>query len=427
MNFILLLFLVCWAQFTAAEPQLLDYIVAVVNEDVIVHSELQQQIEDTQQKLREQNIPIPPKKELKQQVLEHLIITKLQLQLAERLGITLDEETLNATLRDIAAQNNSDLTQFRNKLAQSGYRYEDFRQHIREKLLIQKLQQRQVVNRINVSEQEIKHFLANQSQQGHNNEEYHLLHILIATSEAPAPEEIEARHQKARQVIEKLKQGADFKATAVAVSDSRQALEGGDLGWMKAGEMPSLFEGMVPKMAVGEIKGPIRNASGFHIIQLADKRGGQQALINQTQVRHILIKTDEFTSDFEAQERLQQLKMRIELGEESFATLARGSSDDPTSAAQGGDLGWVNPGDMAPEFEAVMNELAEQQLSKPFKSRYGWHIIQVLARRQHDDSAKALRTQAARQIQQRKIEAELQAWLRQLRDEAYVDYHLNQQ
>ncbi|MDY6993675.1 MAG: peptidylprolyl isomerase, partial [Pseudomonadota bacterium] len=349
MNFILLLFLVCWAQFTAAEPQLLDYIVAVVNEDVIVHSELQQQIEDTQQKLREQNIPIPPKKELKQQVLEHLIITKLQLQLAERLGITLDEETLNATLRDIAAQNNSDLTQFRNKLAQSGYRYEDFRQHIREKLLIQKLQQRQVVNRINVSEQEIKHFLANQSQQGHNNEEYHLLHILIATSEAPAPEEIEARHQKARQVIEKLKQGADFKATAVAVSDSRQALEGGDLGWMKAGEMPSLFEGMVPKMAVGEIKGPIRNASGFHIIQLADKRGGQQALINQTQVRHILIKTDEFTSDFEAQERLQQLKMRIELGEESFATLARGSSDDPTSAAQGGDLGWVNPGDMAPE------------------------------------------------------------------------------
>ena len=277
-----------------------------------------------------------------------------------------------------------------------------------------------MVSRIDVSDREIDNFLAEQKNNSHQ-EEYHIRHILIATPEAPSPEQWQEKEQKALKIFQQLQQGSDFQATAVAVSDSQQALEGGDLGWLRQGELPTLFNGVVDKMAVGEIHSPIRNSSGFHIIQLVDKRGSQQSIVTQTKVRHILLKTSEFVSEFEAKSRLETLKERIEQGEH-FADLAQANSQDSNSVSQAGIIGWVNPGDLVPEFEAIMDNLPIHQVSDPFKSRYGWHIIEVLERRQHDNTEQALRTQAAQQIHQRKAEEELQSWLRQLRDEAYVEY-----
>lgn len=403
--------------------QVLDYIVAVVNDEVIVKTDLQQELQETEKKLQQQKIAIPSRQELEKQVLERMVMTTLQLQLAERSGIAVEDNSLNEKLRSLAKQNQMDLSSFRHQLERDGQNYDRVREKMRSSLILERLQQRQVVSRVNVTDREIDNFLANQTQQGTANQEYHLWHILIATPEAPSPESIEAKRQQANSILAKLKQGADFQATAVAVSDSRQALEGGDLGWLKAGEMPSLFNDIVEQMTIGEIRGPLKDASGFHLIKLVGNRGSKQNMVTQTQVRHILIKTGEFMSEFEAKNRLETLKVRIEQGED-FSPLARANSQDSNSAVQGGLIGWVNPGDLVPEFENVMNNLTPNQLSEPFKSRYGWHIVQVLARRQYDNTEQALRTKAAHQIHQRKVEEELQTWLRQLRDEAYVEYRL---
>ena len=418
----LLLFSVCSVQ-AHSDRQVLDYIVAVVNDEVIVKTDLQQELQEAEKNLQQQKIAIPSRQELEKQVLERMIMTTLQLQLAERSGIAVEDNRLNEKLRNLAEQNQMDLSSFRRQLEREGQNYEKVREKMRSSLILERLQQRQVVSRVNVTDREIDNFLANQTQQGTANQEYHLWHILIATPEAPSPEKIEAKRQQANTVLAKLKQGADFQATAVAISDSRQALEGGDLGWLKAGEMPSLFNDIVEQMTIGEIRGPLKDASGFHIIKLVGNRGSKQNIVTQTQVRHILIKTSEFVSEFEAKNRLETLKDRIEQGDD-FTELARANSQDSNSAVQGGLIGWVNPGDLVPEFENVMNNLAPNQLSEPFKSRYGWHIVQVLARRQYDNTEQALRTKAAHQIHQRKVEEELQAWLRQLRDEAYVEYRL---
>ncbi|NJO14544.1 MAG: molecular chaperone SurA [Thioploca sp.] len=417
-----LLLSICSVQ-AHSDRQVLDYIVAVVNDEVIVKTDLQQELQEAEKNLQQQKIAIPSRQELEKQVLERMIMTTLQLQLAERSGIAVEDNRLNEKLRNLAEQNQMDLSSFRRQLEHEGQNYEKVREKIRSSLILERLQQHQVVSRVNVTDREIDNFLANQTQQGTAHQEYHLWHILIATPEAPSPEKIEAKRQQANTVLAKLKQGADFQATAVAISDSRQALEGGDLGWLKAGEMPSLFNDIVEQMNIGEIQGPLKDASGFHIIKLVGNRGSKQNIVTQTQVRHILIKTSEFVSEFEAKNRLETLKARIEQGDD-FTELARANSQDGNSAVQGGLIGWVNPGDLVPEFENVMNNLAPNQLSEPFKSRYGWHIVQVLARRQYDNTEQALRTKAAHQIHQRKVEEELQAWLRQLRDEAYVEYRL---
>jgi len=404
----------------AAKIEVLDYIVAVVNDDVIVNSTLQEKVRVVLDKWR--NRRMPPRAQLEKQVLEGLIITTLQLQMAKRSSIQIEDSRLNEQLRDIAAQNNMDLKSFRKHVEAEGHSFVDFRETIREQMIIGDLQKRRVVNRIIVTEREIDNFLANQIQQGTASHEYHIWHILIATPESASPEEIKAKQQKAQQVLTKLKAGADFQQMAISVSDARQVIESaGDLGWRTGGELPSLFSKLVSKMAVGEIRGLLRNQSGFHIIKLVDKRDGEKSIITQTQVRHILIKTNTLVSDSEAQKRLEGLKYRIEQGHD-FAKLARAYSQDTLSAAKGGSLDWLNPGDFVPEFEEVMDSLSKNQVSKPFKSRYGWHIVQVLARRQHDNTKKAIRVKAEQQIRKRKFEAELQSWQRQLREEAYVEY-----
>ncbi|MDM8565021.1 peptidylprolyl isomerase [Candidatus Halobeggiatoa sp. HSG11] len=408
---------------TLAYAQLLDYIVAIVDDDVIVNTNLQQEMQDVTTRLQQQNISLPPTKELERQVLEKMVLTSLQLQLAKRIGINVEDSSLNERLRKIAAKNNLDLQSFKTKIEAENRNYEQVREQIRKDMIIHRLQQRQVASRISITDREVDNFLDNKEKQEATSSEYHIRHILIETPDSPSPEAIKISKQKAEDAVAKLKQGHNFQAMAVAISNSGQALEGGDLGWMTIGEMPTLFAGVVNQMKIGEIVGPLRDSNGFHIIKLANKNIGEQSIITQTKAQHILLTVNDFISDDDARNHLEELKARIEQGDK-FADLARANSNDSNSAAKGGDLGWLSPGDVVSEFEAVINTLEINQLSEPFKSRYGWHIVQVLQRRKHDNTEEVIRTEATKQIHQRKINEELQAWLRQLRDEAFVSFKL---
>lgn len=406
----------------------IDSVVAIVNDAVITRSELDDQIRTIKQQLRQQNTPAPAANVLQKQVLERLISSRLQLQLAANTSIRVDDDTLNRAINRIAAQNKLSLTEFRAVLEKDGFSFDKFREDIRDEITITRLRQRQVDSRITVTDQEVSQFLAAQARQGKSDDEYRLGHILIALPEAASPAQIQAARQKAEKTLEKLQAnaggGADFKETAIAVSDGQQALEGGDLGWRSAGQLPSLFAAQVPAMKVGELSGIIRSSGGFHIVKLLDYRGGKRHTVTQTLARHILIRTTELITDDDASMRLQQLVQRIKKGED-FAELALSVSDDTLSAAKGGSLDWVSPGDMVPAFEQAMNELQPGQISVPFKSEFGWHIVQVQARREYDNTEEYTRNQALEALRSRKIEEEYQNWLRRLRDEAYVEYRLD--
>jgi peptidyl-prolyl cis-trans isomerase SurA len=415
-------FAVLWLLATPAfAAESLDYIVAVVNDEIIVHSELQAQMRQVSERLSKQNVQLPAREELEKQVLDHMVLQRLQLQLAKNTGIIIDDNSLNEGLQKIAQQNKINLAQFQQEVEKEGYSFAQFRENIRQDMTVARLQQRQVASRINVTEKEIDNFIAN-NRQG-NVEEYHLLHILIATPDTASPEQISTKQQLADETFAQLKSGANFQQTALRVSEGQQAIEGGDLGWRKAGEVPSLFAEVVPKMQAGAVAGPFRNPSGFHLIKLAEKRNSGKSVVTQTQMRHILLEINALNSEEDVQARLKRLKTQIENGDD-FAKLAQANSADKTYAAKGGLVGWVSPEEIAPELEEVMNSLAVNQVSEPFKSRYGWHIMQVLGRRKFDNTTQALRANATQQIRQRKTEEELQAWLRQIRDEAYVEYHL---
>ena len=409
---------------TAPAPlEPVDKIVAVVNDDVITGTELDTRLHSIKEQLKNQSSPIPPDAVLKKQVLDRMILASLQLQLADQNGIRVDDETLNRTIERIAGDNKLSLTEFRSVLEKEGYDFATFREDIRREILISRVQQRQVTDRIMVTEQEIDNFLATQRAQGNTGAEYHLAHILIAVPDASSSERIQAAHQRAEDVLKKLRAGADFQETAIAVSDGQQALQGGDLGWRKAGELPTLFVDTVTHMKTGDVSDLIRSPSGFHIIKLLEQRDGQRHIVTQTHARHILIRTDELTSDAAAQARLKDIKQRIQGGAD-FATLAQQYSNDTASANNGGDLGWVNPGEMVPNFQAQMDKLATGEISEPFKTGFGWHIVQVLDRRRHDDTDAFIRSQAREAIRQRKIEEELQSWLARLRDDAYIENRL---
>lgn len=300
----------------------LDGIVAVVNDDVIVESELENRLRTIRARLREAGTPAPATAVLERQVLERLILDRLQLQLADRLGIKVDDESLNQALREMAQRNGLRLAQFRDVLEQDGYDFASFREEIRQQMLIAQVQQRQVESRIRVSDREIDNHLATQAKQGSAENSYHLAHILIALSEAASADEIAGARQRADEVLASVERGASFASAAVAHSAGQQALQGGDLGWRREPELPTLFAGIVPQMAIGEIRGPIQSPSGFHLIQLLDKRGESRHIVQQSRARHVLIRTEEGTTDAEAEDRLTQLRQRIEAGD-SFGDLAR--------------------------------------------------------------------------------------------------------
>jgi peptidyl-prolyl cis-trans isomerase SurA len=355
--------------------------------------------------------------------MERLVVEKIQLQICERMGMSVDDETLNRAIAEIASNNGVDVDQFREILEQENYSYGSFREQIRHQMMISELTQREVASRVVVSPSEIDDFLDNQVFQGESDLNYHISHILISTSEKDTPEQIAAARAKADTLLQQARNGAEFAELAKAGSDAQQAADGGDLGWRKAGELPTLFADFITRAEIGAVSDVIASDSGFHIVKLVDRRTGEQIMVDQTKARHILIKTNELITEEDARTRLAQLRLRLEGGDD-FAALARTHSDDRASALEGGDLGWVSPGQMVPEFEQVMKQTPTGSISRPFESEFGWHILQVLDRRSYDGTEEVQRARARSVIHQRKSEEEQQSWLRRLRDEAYVEFRL---
>lgn len=403
--------------------QALNRIVAVVNEGVVLQSQLDRRTDQIRQQLREQDTRLPPDDVLRKQVLERLVMEEIQLQLAESMSIRIDDELVNANLRQMAEANKMDLTRFRQVLEEEGYSFDEFREEVRKQLTIGRLHAQQVENRIQVNEQEIENLLTSM-EQGADGRQYLMSHILVALPEGASPQQIQDAQARAEDMLQRLRAGADFRQLAVAESDGQLALEGGSLGWREAGQLPSLFAEVAGTLARGEISEPIRTPSGFHIVRMDDVRGGDERhVVTQTHARHILIRVDELQSAAVVRNRLEQLRRRIEGGDD-FDTLARAHSQDAVSAARGGDLGWSNPGDLVPEFEEEMRRLGPGETSPPFESRFGWHIVQVLERRERDSTDEFRRAQAREHVRQRKIQEETATWLRRLRDESYVELRL---
>ena len=402
-----------------AEP--MDRIVAVVNNEVLLESELVDMEQTVRQQLRQRNAAMPPSDVLRKQVMERLILQRVQLQKADSIGIRVGDDALNAALKQIAENNKITLREFRDVLAKDGYDFADFRDSIREEMIISRLRKSQVEDRVVVSDREIDTYLTTQAVQGGSETSYHLLHMLINVPEAASPEQVQIAQAKLDNILSLLNAGGDFSEVAAGYSDGQNALEGGDLGWRKKGELPSLFSDVVPNLAVGEVSKPLRSGSGYHLVMVKDKKSEETHLVKQTLASHILIKTNELTTDNDAEKRLEQLRERV-LNGDDFSELARAHSDDTGSAIAGGSLGWSSPGAMVPEFEEKMNELPIGGVSEVFKSRFGWHLIKIDDRREQNMAEEFKRNKARAEIRQRKIEEDLESWLRELRDESYVEY-----
>lgn len=401
----------------------LDRIIAVVNDNVITKSELQRRIRVLKQQLREEKVKLPPESVFRKQVLERLVMENIMVQLASRRGIRISEEGVNRYISSIAQSKKLTLSQFRKILQKDGISFAEFRQNIKDNMMMDQLKRQFVETEVKITRQEVDSHLANMSRGKQT--EYQLAHILIGIPEAASPEQIEKSRVKAQSVLKKLKKGADFGQTAIASSDGQQALKGGRLGWLKAAQLPSLFATTIEKMSPGNISDLIRSPSGFHILKLENKRSkGGKHIVKQTLARHILIKSDAVTSDTQAKQKLTKIRQRILAGED-FAKLAKANSDDKGSAIEGGSLGWNGPGKFVPAFEQAMNKLKQGEISPVFRSPFGWHIVQVMSRRKHDDTEEYQRLQVQKLIHNRKANEAIENWMRRIRDEAYVEYQLD--
>lgn len=398
---------------------LLDKVVAIVEEDIVMQSELDNRMRAIKNRLTNQGTPLPPQSILKQRILDQLILESIQLQMAERAGIRISDKDLNETVRNIARSNNMTLEQFERQLAKEGETYSGAREQIRREMIMTRIQQRQVDRRVRVTEQEVQNFLSSKEGRKQSGAEYQIAHILIAIKEDSPEGKAEAK-ERADQVLAELQAGADFQQTAVAKSDGRQALDGGVIGWRKDNELPSIAADIIPALSINEPSGLIKTDSGYHIITVLDKRGGTQKIITQRKVRHILISPSEIRSIDEAKAKIDVLYERIKNGDD-FAALAKSNSDDPVSAIDGGSLGWVNPGQMVPEFERTMLSSALDVVSEPFRSKFGWHILEVQELREQDIAALVQSNQAKQLIHRRKYEEELANWLLEIKGEAFVE------
>jgi len=402
----------------AAQP--LDSIVAVVNDDVIVRSELQSEVNLVLPELKARGTAIPPEQVLEKQVLDRLILKRLQLQRAKSLGIEVDDATLTEAMASIAARNGMTLEQLRSTLEAGGVSFDDFRKDTQSQIITSRLQQQEVYKNVRVSDAEVDRFLQKEGDSLIQRKEVRLQHLLVALPDNPTSAQVESARRKIQGILKRARSGESFADLAVANSDGRRALEGGDLGWFPMSEVPSLAVEPARTLAKGEVSEPIQSPSGFHLIRVADIKGDTPEPITQTHARHILIRTNEVVSDEDAKRRLSQLRLRL-VGGDDFGTLARAHSDDTGSALKGGDLGWISPGDTVPDFEEQMNKLAPNEISEPFQTPFGWHLVQVLERRKQDTADELMRMKAQEAIRQRKGEEATETWLRQLRDEAYVE------
>jgi len=402
--------------------EVLDTIIAVVEEDVILERELQKEVAAIEQRIQQSNAAVPPIYVLRKQVLEKMIVDKLQRQLAEKAGMNVNEEMLNSSAADIARRNNMDLEQFRSELESQGISYQSFLDNIRNEIIINQLRGREIGGRVKVTDREVEHYMETQDKIGEESTQYHLGHILIAVKEGASSTEIQKAMGKADDLVRKLREGQDFTQTAISDSDDANALKGGDLGWRTMSAMPTLFINVIAQMRQGDVSDPIRSPSGFHIIKMLELKGTDNHMIVKTKVRHILVKTNELVDDAEAKKRLLALKTRIADGDD-FAALARAHSDDKGSALKGGSLDWVGPGDLVKPFEDAMTKLGINEVSEPVQTQFGWHVIQVLGRENKDDSSEFKKNLVREAIRKRKIEEETELWIRRLRDEAFVEIY----
>lgn len=405
-----------------AQVRPLDRVAAIVDGDIIMQSQLEARLREVQQTIARRGAALPPEHVLTQQVLERLIIENIQLQIGERSGIRIGDAELNEAMASIAQRNGLSLEQFRAALARDGLSYEEARDQVRREMIVSRVRQRRVAERIQVSDQEVKNFLASDLGKLQMSEDLRLASLLVPLPEGASASAIQAAERQARDLYEQLRRGADFAQLAMARSADENALEGGDMGWRKAAQLPPPLDSMVSALKVGEVSEPLRTPGGFLLLKLLDRRGGEgePMLRQETHVRHILIKPSEIRSLEDSQKLAERLYQRIRAGED-FATLARQFSEDPGSALNGGDMNWIDPNALVPEFRQVMAETPVGTLSRPFRSPFGWHILEVLGHRAVDGSEQFREQQALNALRGRKYDEELQTWLRQIRDEAYVE------
>jgi len=411
-------------------PVALDRIVAIVNDDVITERELLRQMALISNQLRANKRPLPPTDVLLPQVLDQMVTQLAELQIAKRAGVTVDDLSLDNTLRGIASDNGMSVEQFREALAKEGTSWGDFREQIRREITINRVQKREVIDRIQISDKEIDDAMnvkRGQQKVGQANMEYHVRQILIALPETATPEDIAKARSKAEETLQALRNGGDFAALAASVSGARDALEGGDLGWRSVENLPTIYTDAVMAMQPGQVSELIRSPSGFHIVQLEATRGAaasaantQDVKLTETHARHILIQTSDVVNDDEARRRLEDIRLRLAKGDD-FAVLAKTYSNDKGSAERGGDLGWARPGMMVEEFERVMSSTPKGQVSAPFRSQFGWHILEVLETRDASGNIEFLRQQTREGLMRRRAEEEIDRWQRRIRDEAYVE------
>ncbi len=410
---------------TNANAKLLDRIVAVVENDVIMESELRQRLAILVKQFKGNPESLPPKDVLIDQILQRIIIERLQLQLAEERGIQVDDLSLDQAMRNLAKRNRMTLEQFRETLIKQGLDYIAYRDQVRNEMLLDQLRTRVIDNDIQISDSEVEE-LVNKAQENllKKEYEYHIAHILIAVPENPKPGQIEKSQHRASLVFDRARAGNNFSKLAIAASDAQDALQGGDLGWRSTAQLPEVFLQQIQGMQAGDISRIGQSAAGYHIFKILGLREIENTMVDQVLTRHILIRTNALMTDEQAERKCKDLKRRIESGDD-FEELARANSEDPGSAVGGGNMEWTISSNFVPKFQEVVDSLEPNTISEPFKSRFGWHIVEVLDTRKHDNSEEAMRAEAREQIRQRKIEEETELWLRQLRDESYVENRLH--
>ena len=400
--------------------ELLDRIAAIVNDGLVLKSELDAQMQSVTKRLTEQKVELPSQSVLRQQVLDRLIVQEIEAQQAKRVGLTVSDEQLNGALQEIAARNKIPFDQLPTALAAQGVDYKLYRDSMRKELTLNTLRQCDVIARITVTPHELEQYLDRQ-QSAAANDEFNVSHILLSLPAAATPEQLAQISAKAQDVVARAQKGEDFGQLAIANSNSQTALDGGQLGWRKGSQLPQFILDLVTKMKPGEVSAAVRTPSGFHIVKLNERRGGEpQVIVNQIHLRHILMKTNELDDDETVRQKLGKLRERIMAGED-FAGIASTSSQDPGSAPDGGDLGWTGPGAFVPEFDKAIADLKPNEISEPFKTRYGWHIVQMLGTRTYDSTDDVRRQRAFAAIRESKADEETELWLRRLRDEAFVE------
>jgi peptidyl-prolyl cis-trans isomerase SurA len=401
-----------------AETQILDSVVAIVEDNVIMSSELRERLAMLTQSLQAAGRELPPQDVLVRETLDRLILESIQIQMGQRAGVRISDAQLNSALNRIASQNGLTLDQFRLDLQSEGKSYQSMREDVRREIVLQRVQGGNVSQRIQISEQEIDNFLESDEGRELTAEQYHLVHALLPVAEGTSPADEQRIKAHVDQLYARIAEGDSFEEV-IGDSGGEYVFTGGDLGWRKSSELPSVFADVAPTLEVNQTAAPIRSPSGYHIIYLAEKRGGS-TVIQQTEVRHILLKPSAIRTPEDCQELALNLRQQIIDGAD-FTELAREYSEDIGSAQEGGELGWTSPGQMVPEFESMMDSTAIGDISQPVQSQFGWHILEVQDRRQEDVSDSIVRNQAGETLHQRKYQEELDAWLRKIRDEAFVD------